>query len=251
MIPRHAIAALVLLCLGPNLFAEAKPKPASRQVPYRLADTKHLIVRVKINGKGPYNFIIDTGAPALYVNKSLGQKLELTSDKEGWSGFDRFELEGGLVLDKPRGRVEDIPQLAGINGLGAAGVELHGLIGYNILAQYRIEYDLTRDKMTWTRLDYEVKLPEKLGKGTPAGVDAMGGIMKMVGAFMGRKTEADVAPRGFLGIELADARDAVSVKAVLAKSPAAEAGLKAGDTITHFQDKPKTEKITLKLGKGL
>ena len=38
-----------------------------------------------------------------------------------------------------------------MNGLGLAGVELHGMIGYNVLARYRMEIDFTRDKMTWTR----------------------------------------------------------------------------------------------------
>jgi serine protease Do len=47
-----------------------------------------------------------------------------------------------------------------------------------------------------------------------------------------------VAPRGFLGIELAPARgkvEGVLIKAVLAKGPAAKAGLQAGDLITEFQ----------------
>ncbi len=39
----------------------------SFQVPYRLTDTNHFLVRVRINGKGPFNFLVDSGAPALYV----------------------------------------------------------------------------------------------------------------------------------------------------------------------------------------
>ena len=34
--------------------------------------------------------------------------------------------------------------------MGFAGAELHGIIGYNVLARYRMEIDFTRDKMTWT-----------------------------------------------------------------------------------------------------
>ena len=41
--------------------------------------------------------------------------------------------------------------------------------------------------------------------------------------------------RGFLGIALEDGDEAVRVKAVLANSPAAAAGLRAGDRITRFQ----------------
>ena len=38
-----------------------------------------------------------------------------------------------MVLTKAEGRVEKPFQLDGMNGLGLAGVELHGMIGYNIL----------------------------------------------------------------------------------------------------------------------
>ncbi len=31
------------------------------RVPYRLTLTNHYLVRVRINGKGPFNFLVDTG----------------------------------------------------------------------------------------------------------------------------------------------------------------------------------------------
>jgi hypothetical protein len=238
MFARPAVAALALVCLTPFAFAEDAKKPAETyQVPYRLADTKHIVIRARINGKGPFNLIVDTGAPALYLPKTVAQKAGVTTDKNGWATFDRVEVEGGVKLDKARGRVEDIFQLEGMNGLGAAGVELHGLIGYNILAQFRIEYDLTRDKMTWTKLDHQVAMPEKMGKGVPGSLEVMGSLMKFVGALMGRQANPELAPRGFLGIELADGARGVEIKSVLAKSAAAEAGLQAGDRVTHFQGK--------------
>jgi S1-C subfamily serine protease len=45
-------------------------------------------------------------------------------------------------------------------------------------------------------------------------------------------------PRGFLGLELADADGRVTVKAVLAGGPAATSGIKSGDRLTHFQGEP-------------
>ena len=42
-----------------------------------------------------------------------------------------------------------------MNGLGLAGVELHGMIGYNILARYRMDIDFTKDKMVWTPLELQ------------------------------------------------------------------------------------------------
>ena len=127
-------AALAALSLAPAAQARApvpdKAAPRSFEVPYRLTMVKHLLVRAKINGKGPFNFILDTGAPALFVATDVSRKLGVDPDKKGWGTFDRLEIEGGPVVTKTRGRVEDPFQLEGMNGLGLAGVHLHGCLLY-------------------------------------------------------------------------------------------------------------------------
>ena len=50
-------------------------------------------------------------------------------------------------MEKVKARVEDLVQIDGMNAMGLAGVELHGVIGYNVLARFRIEYDFTADKL--------------------------------------------------------------------------------------------------------
>jgi hypothetical protein len=226
-----------VLCLAPAGRADETPKATMKtyQVPYRLTVPKHILVRAKINGKGPYNFILDTGAPALFVATDLCRKLGVKPDKNSWGVFDRFEIEGGVVLTKLKGRVETPFQLEGMNGLGMAGAELHGIIGYHVLARYRMEIDFTRDKMTWTELDFEPKAPLGLGAktGGAGGLEFVGTVMKMLGAFMGKKPAVPMVPRGFLGIELKGGEDDEAVVAsVLADGPAAKAGVKAGDHIT-------------------
>jgi hypothetical protein len=231
------------LILGASLLSttqEAKTDARTYQVPFRLTSTNHVLVRVKINGKGPYNFILDTGAPALFVSTAIGSKLGVKPDKQGWGTFNRFEIEGGVVLEKFKGRVENPFQIEGMNGLGLAGAELHGIIGYTVLARYRLEFDFSRHnhKMGWTPLDF--KPPEPLGLGaqaTPAGMDAIGSIMKFMGALLGKKPEPQIILRGFLGITLHDVNGSVEVQSVLEGSPAFSAGLKAGDRIQRFKDK--------------
>ena len=210
-------------------------------MPYRLTAVKHIVVRAKINGKGPFNFILDTGAPALFIVPEAARKAGVDPDAKGWGVFDRFEIEGGVVLPKAKGRIEKPFQLEGMNGLGLGGAELHGMIGYNILARYRMEIDFTKDKMVWTPIpDFEPKSPLGLGdnaKSAAGGLEVMGTIMKFLGTLTGAKAEPDYSLRGFLGVAFIDKEDAEypEVQSVLADGPAAKAGLKAGDQITHFQ----------------
>jgi membrane-associated protease RseP (regulator of RpoE activity) len=232
-----------LFLLGPvvpgRAGEEKKPNDKSVQVPYRLTDTLHVLVRAKINGKGPFNFILDTGAPVLFVATSVGKQLGVTPDKNGWATFDRFEIEGGVVIPKARGRVETPFQLEGMNGLGLAGAELHGMIGYNLLARYRLEFDFTRDKMTWTPVNFKPAMPLRMdGRGgTPGGLDTLGSVMKVMGWLMGKKPQPEVKYRGYLGVEVRDDEHGVVVEAVHEKSPAARVGVKPGDRISHFQGK--------------
>jgi hypothetical protein len=231
-----------LILIGPQvpLGAEPSSKQATFQVPYRLTDTQHVMVRAKINGKGPFHFIIDTGAPALFVATEAAKQIGVKPDKFGWGTLDRFEIEGGVVIPKLKARIETPFQLEGMNGMGLAGVHLDGIIGYTVLARYRLEFDFTRDKMAWTELGFKPPSPLGLmgpGGGAPGGLDALGGIMKVLGAFMGRKANPDVKLRGFLGIEVADVDGGVEVKAVLAQSPADKAGLKPGDRVQGIEGK--------------
>jgi hypothetical protein len=233
---RLAAISLALVTLAPPLFADDSAKAKAYQVPYRLTDTNHVLVRVKINGKGPFNFILDTGAPALFVSTAVSRKLGVKADEQGWGVFERFEIEGGATILKARGRVEDPFQLEGMNALGLAGADLHGIIGYTVLARYRMEFDFTKHKMAWQPLDFQPPQPQGLGKqGVSSGLDAIGSVMKIAGAMLGKKPQQHVTLRGFLGIGLEDSAGQVVVRRVLTDGPAFVAGLHAGDRITHFQ----------------
>ena len=175
---------------------EAKPGV----VPYRLTDTHHTLVRVKINGKGPFNFIVDTGCPVFLIAEPVGAKIGLKTDK-GWATLDKLELEGGLELTKVKARVETPFQIEGMNAMGLPGVELHGLMGYTVLAKYKMEFDFTKKQMVWTPVSTEPLPPQS---------------------------------RGFFGFEMEEKNSQVRVAKVLADSPAAKAGLKKGDRIVSI-----------------
>jgi len=229
------LAVLVCLPLAPA--AEPLNPEAPVEVPYRLTDTKHVLVRVKLNGKGPFNFILDTGAPAVFIPKKVAKKIGLELDEKGWGSFDSFELEGGLKVPKARTRVEDLFQLEGMNGMGLAGVELHGVIGYNMLARFRITYDFTQDKLTWVPLNFEPPAIQAVGKGGEGqgSLDMMGTLAKMLAGFMGIKPNFELHPAGFLGVEFEEKKAGLFITTVFKDSPAGKAGLKPGDRLESFR----------------
>jgi hypothetical protein len=235
---RAAALCLLALAVGiPRAMAqEAKPAHDEAKntfaIPYRLTDTKHVLVRAKLNGRGPFNFIMDTGAPAVFITTAVAKKVGLEEDKKGWGTFDKFVIEGGLQVDEAKARVEDLFQLEGMNSMGLAGVELHGVIGYNVLAKYRITYDFTADKLTFVKLDFTPPEVMPIGRGGSGqgGLEMTGTIMKMLAGFMGVKPNFEVLPTGFLGIAFTDDK-AMTVKAVLPQSPADEAGILTDDVI--------------------
>src|SRR5262249_42283602 len=133
-------------------------------------------------------------------------------------------------------------QLEGMNGMGLAGMEVHGLLGYQALAKYRMEIDFTRDKMTWTELDYTPTLPVGMGLkgGGQGGLEVFGSMMKMIGSFLGRPAAPEVTLRGFYGMTLVEGDEYPRVEGVLARGPAGLAGLQAGDLVTRVQGRSVT-----------
>jgi hypothetical protein len=220
-------------------------KPAAEKsfrVPYQLTDTKHILVRARINGKGPFHFIIDTGAPTLFVSTESAKKHGLEAGKEGWSEFDKLEIEGGPVLEGVKARVETPFQVSGMNAMGLPGIRLDGMLGYTVLAHYRIELDLTKPHMVWTRIPWQPPAPQGISENgqAPAEIAVMGNMAKFLQMFIQKRPAPVFVQRRMLGVELSDSGTGVSILRVLPESPAALAGMKEGDKITHFQEKPVT-----------
>ena len=91
-------AVLVLLATLPARADDAKPAV----VPFELLKTKHITLDIKVNGKGPYRVIFDTGAPMTVLNNKLakeaGQELVTGYGFKKLPVRDPFAAPVGAVL---------------------------------------------------------------------------------------------------------------------------------------------------------
>jgi|GEM_PF-976075 len=215
------------------------------QVPYRLSDTNHFLVRVRINGRGPSNFLVDTGAPIVVVSTETAKKIGLEPSKTSfWTTINRIDFEGGPFLENLPCRIEDPYQLVGMNAMGLPGVSIDGILGFTALARFRITMDPTTDRMIWTRLDFEPRDPfVSAGVERPREVpaelkvmEAFGPMMKLMSVFTGKQPEEKRLERGSLGLELADSSSPLTITAVWPDSPAQAAGIQPGDRLLEINN---------------
>ena len=237
---------LALIVLQAPEGPQNKPPDADQtyQVPYRNTDTNHALVRVRINGKGPFNLLVDTGAPLLYLSTETAAKVGIQTPKDQfYCDVSRLDFEGGPFLTNLKARVEDPFQLVGMNALGLPGASIDGILGFSVLSRFRFTLDPTKDRMTWMRLtfdppDLEVPADPK-ERAAPDDVKAMnmlGPMMKFAAMVLGKKPETQIQPRGWLGVELDPKDDDVPprILTVVNDSPSSEAGLKPGDRLVSL-----------------
>jgi PDZ domain/Aspartyl protease len=234
-----ALLSLPLL-LGParaedRPAAKAEPKPQA--VKFELVPSGHFIVKVKVNGEGPYNLIFDTGAPSTLISPKVAREAKLldkAKDKPlipifgmmGQVKIPEFQV-GDVVAHDVSAMIMDHPTVK----LFSKEYEkkygsIEGIVGFPFFAKYRMTVDYAAREMTFVPSGYR------------GGTDVMAELMQTVMNTMMNSSKPQpriAAPAGLWGLELAktalDDDAGVDVKAVLRGGPAADAGLKVGDRI--------------------
>jgi predicted aspartyl protease len=123
---------------------------ARTAIPIRLANPAKplILVDVRANGRGPWQFAIDTGTSTTAINRQLAKELDLATKPIGpvttggapialdAGTLDSF-MAGGVKVDKMAVVVADF--FATLSS--AVGAKLDGIIGYNFLRNYTVMID--------------------------------------------------------------------------------------------------------------
>ena len=223
----------------PTLQAQDKPalKPAevALVVPIELLPSRHFVVLVKLNDKGPYRLILDTGAPLTIINSRIAKDAGLTKKSGGGGGLLGM-LGGGLnqiqvakmqvgdvIADKSGAVVMDHPTVTAISeAFEKESGPIDGIIGFPFFARFAMTVDYQKKEVTFKPNGY---MPG----------DYIKDLMDSMSKLEEKNKPRIIAPAGLWGFtvdkEKMDDAEGVTVKTVYAESAAAKGGLKSGDRL--------------------
>lgn len=128
------------------------------------------LARVRINGQGPFRFMVDTGSNTTVISRSLAQRLGLTLAEpafvQGVTGSTmaprtvvRLAEIGNTVTENLRGVVFDGPAFA----------ETDGILGMDMFAGRRVRFSFRRQEVeieqSLSRLNLPIRSPMRLRNG--------------------------------------------------------------------------------------
>ena len=134
-----------------NVEPSFRDKPISAsvdfsEIPFEMAGGM-IIVKASINGEAG-NFILDTGAPGIVLNAN-NDEFDAMTNASSVSGnmqvgevtVQNFQL-GIIRMDKAQGHLLDVHHLE-----AACGIDLMGLIGFDVLRNYELLFDFPNNKI--------------------------------------------------------------------------------------------------------
>lgn len=147
-LPRLISANLLIALWSCVALSQSSNTQPLAEVPFAFERTT-IIIQVKLNGKGPFNMILDTGSDAAAIDLATARELGLNLKPTGGT------LSGG-GSDKPQVFVTQIAQVEigslATNNIYAAALDLsrqsqilgkplHGVLGYYVLRNRVVQFD--------------------------------------------------------------------------------------------------------------
>jgi predicted aspartyl protease len=123
--------------------------PKSAKVKFRLAGGAQplILLPVHVNGHGPFDFILDTGAGTSLLSSDLSKQLQVkvVGSKEGQSAGGKVSVSLAKVdsLAVAEAKLDDVDVgIVDLSHIGKTiGAKIDGDLGYNFLKHFRIAID--------------------------------------------------------------------------------------------------------------
>ena len=154
------LMGLGLLQAQPAVYQFRKPWVRQAQLPF-LLQRNLIVIEVQLNGKGPYNFLLDTGiSSSLITDPRLGQELNLVAqgrflvagagEERPLEAFQvtgvRVELANGIQAPQASFLLlsDDVLNLSGY-----VGMPIHGLLGSDVFRSFVVEINAEQQELTF------------------------------------------------------------------------------------------------------
>src|SRR5438067_7467525 len=143
---RHLLAIAALFAFVGLARADEPKKDAPKEpakVPFELLKSGHMAVQVKVNGKGPFRLVFDTGAPMMLVTTRLAKEAGIIKKDARAPGLGLFNMMGapvpikefemgGLKADNVTTMVMDHPTVAAMESFFG---RIDGIVGFPCFAR--------------------------------------------------------------------------------------------------------------------
>jgi len=229
-------SGLALLLSAGLVAAEVDTKPVT--VPFDMIQSGHMSIQIKVNGKGPYRVIFDTGSPVVLLSNRIGTDTGLI--KKGGSGSPLDMLFGNVGLAQVKSlevgsvKAERVPVIImdhpTVKLMGQMlNLKIDGIVGFPFFGRFKTTVDYQAKQLTFVPNGYE---PADLLK-------EMESLM-LKGFMKDKPTLKILSPAAQWGFAVSkedrDEEPGVVIKEVMPGTPAARAGLEVGDrllTLNH------------------
>jgi aspartyl protease/PDZ domain-containing protein len=157
---------------------DALLQPSAPPVPFTL-ESSHIVFPVKLNGREPIGFLLDTGADENVINTprlaDFGLKTYGKTAATGGGGSAEYDYAAGATFTLPGVELRN-QHVAVIDQTGlerALGIPLGGILGFDFISRFVVEIDYEKklitlhDPKTWSYSGNGYIVPVTLDGGIP------------------------------------------------------------------------------------
>ena len=196
----------------------------------------HIAVQVRVNGKGPFRLVLDTGSPLTFISTRTARELGLLAapspqKKQAPPALGGLTMGGQVTLKSMAVGDTEVKDLGAlildhpiVEALGGFVGRLDGIVGFSFFARFHTTIDYLNGRVAFEPVSY---VPQ----------DIMGSMMTRL--FGGTQQARVIAPPTLWGMAVAATpqNDGVQVTKVYISGAAAAAGFQPGDRITLLDDR--------------